>query len=309
MVLSAKIDDVVDASSVHGACGAWGCIAVGLFHPIQGLFFGGGPWLLITQIISVFALASLGFFPVYAITHTLNCFGVLRSSEEEEDMGIDLFLFKVAAYVHTDDDGPLMGKVGNGKSDGGGVSRQNGGIPSSNPPNAVGAKFKNAPSLPAMVDQLRNELNLPKDISMATAISQACVELELELDGITTTMAKAHACWRVLSGQVDSSPVAAPPGVDLGDLGSAAPVRLPLPSSTAVPATTTLAAAGDKGGLLLTPSSFTSSLDASQHSQASYCSTGSSPGTKTREKTKGGGFFSSNKSSSPSKKHLEVSLE
>merc|ERR1719453_1173044 len=36
LVKKAKIDDPVDASSVHGACGIWGCLAAALFD------FGSG---------------------------------------------------------------------------------------------------------------------------------------------------------------------------------------------------------------------------------------------------------------------------
>lgn len=34
-----NIDDPVEASCVHFACGTWGCIATGLFHFENGLFY------------------------------------------------------------------------------------------------------------------------------------------------------------------------------------------------------------------------------------------------------------------------------
>jgi len=104
-----KIDDVVDAAAVHACCGAWGCIAVGLFHPEQGLLTVGSPYLLGSQIISVTVLASLGFFPIYGVCWVLNKRDVLRASEEEERMGIDLYLFTAQAYVslYDPDDDPF----------------------------------------------------------------------------------------------------------------------------------------------------------------------------------------------------------
>jgi ammonium transporter, Amt family len=58
-----KIDDPVGAISVHGVCGAFGTIAVGLFAAEdtdfwqQGLLYGGGPDQLVSQLIGVGAVA------------------------------------------------------------------------------------------------------------------------------------------------------------------------------------------------------------------------------------------------------------
>jgi Amt family ammonium transporter len=62
-----RIDDPVGAISIHGACGAWGVLAVGLFadgkygtgynavwdSAVTGLFYGGGSKQLIAQAIEV----------------------------------------------------------------------------------------------------------------------------------------------------------------------------------------------------------------------------------------------------------------
>jgi Amt family ammonium transporter len=64
LLLWAKIDDPVDAGPVHAFCGLWGMIATGLFsskarslaaygRPNYGLFYGGGGWLLASQIVSI----------------------------------------------------------------------------------------------------------------------------------------------------------------------------------------------------------------------------------------------------------------
>ena len=42
LVAYLKIDDPLDAFSVHGVCGIWGVINVGLFDKTYGLFYGNG---------------------------------------------------------------------------------------------------------------------------------------------------------------------------------------------------------------------------------------------------------------------------
>ena len=57
-----RIDDPVGAISVHGVCGVWGTLAVGLFSRYDdafvgqdnaGLFYGGGIDQLVVQLIGV----------------------------------------------------------------------------------------------------------------------------------------------------------------------------------------------------------------------------------------------------------------
>jgi len=73
---SKRIDDPVGAAAVHGAGGAWGVLAVGLFAngtagyglngvtaPVRGLFFGGAWHQLAAQIIGVVT----GFVVVYLL--------------------------------------------------------------------------------------------------------------------------------------------------------------------------------------------------------------------------------------------------
>ena len=71
----AKVDDPVGAVSVHGICGAFGTLAVGLFATDGGLFYGGGAGLLTTQAIGVAAVAAwgigLGLVLFYAIKYTI----------------------------------------------------------------------------------------------------------------------------------------------------------------------------------------------------------------------------------------------
>lgn len=102
-----QIDDPLDAFAVHGACGAWGCIAVGLFcssdytynlEGHEGLFYGGGTLLgvqilgVLTEVCWVAGTSSILFF-------TLSMLGHLRVSEEEEDRGLDLSEHEGPAYM------------------------------------------------------------------------------------------------------------------------------------------------------------------------------------------------------------------
>jgi Amt family ammonium transporter len=95
-----KIDDPVGAISVHGVCGAFGTLAVGLFStgagaeagttPLKGLFYGGGTEQVMKQLMgigAVFAWAMVtGAILFLAIKFTIG----LRVSEQEEREGLDL---------------------------------------------------------------------------------------------------------------------------------------------------------------------------------------------------------------------------
>ncbi len=93
-----KIDDPVGAVSVHGVCGAWGTIAVGLFATESGLFYGGGAGQLVTQFIGVgsaFAWAfTTGLVLFVIIKKTIG----LRVTPEEELKGLDVGEHGMEAY-------------------------------------------------------------------------------------------------------------------------------------------------------------------------------------------------------------------
>ncbi|MGI9615230.1 MAG: ammonium transporter [Acidimicrobiales bacterium] len=93
-----KVDDPVGAISVHGVCGTWGTLSIGLFATFDdaflgredaGLFYGGGLSQLGTQATMVvvhfiFIVVTTGAL-FLAIKHTVG----LRVSEEEERAGLD----------------------------------------------------------------------------------------------------------------------------------------------------------------------------------------------------------------------------
>ncbi|QDT31480.1 ammonium transporter [Thalassoglobus polymorphus] len=87
-----KIDDPVGAVSVHGVCGAWGTLAIGLFSSAAG-----GSQLGI-QALGV-AAAFLWAFPVsFAIFTVIKMTVGLRASEEEEHIGLDISEHGMVAY-------------------------------------------------------------------------------------------------------------------------------------------------------------------------------------------------------------------
>lgn len=93
-----KVDDPVGAVSVHGVCGAWGTLAVGLFAVDGGVFYGGGFKLLGVQalgVVTAFAWAfGLGMILFFIIKKTVG----LRVSEEEELRGLDISEHGMEAY-------------------------------------------------------------------------------------------------------------------------------------------------------------------------------------------------------------------
>ena len=103
------IDDPVGAISVHGICGVWGTLAVGLFavngdafvdaafpledgteYSASGLFYGGGIDQLIVQLLGVLIVAAwvltTSGILFYVLKQTLG----LRVDEQEEMEGLDV---------------------------------------------------------------------------------------------------------------------------------------------------------------------------------------------------------------------------
>lgn len=107
-----KIDDPVGAISVHGVCGAWGTLAVGLFgqHSIDvqywsedtaikdGLFFGGGFHQLGVQAIGVFSVLIFVIVAMTIIFFIIKSVVGLRASDAEQLMGLDLGEHNNTAY-------------------------------------------------------------------------------------------------------------------------------------------------------------------------------------------------------------------
>jgi Amt family ammonium transporter len=95
----AKIDDPVGAISVHGVCGSFGTIAIGLFATDGGLFYGGGLKLLGIQVLGVLicgvVAAVLAFITFKLINKTMG----LRIKLSEETEGLDINEHGMSAYI------------------------------------------------------------------------------------------------------------------------------------------------------------------------------------------------------------------
>ncbi len=114
-----RIDDPVGAVTVHGLCGIWGTLSLGLFacgkygatgatgpddsKPVAGLFYGGGPGVFVAQLIGSATVTIVTFVVAFAMMkflRTLPGHWNLRVSREGETMegGIDVFEHGIDAY-------------------------------------------------------------------------------------------------------------------------------------------------------------------------------------------------------------------
>lgn len=93
-----KVDDPVGAISVHGVCGAFGTLSVGLFQADGGFFYGGGFKLLGVQALGV-AVAFVWSFGIGMILFNIIKATVgLRVTAEEELQGLDIGEHGMEAY-------------------------------------------------------------------------------------------------------------------------------------------------------------------------------------------------------------------
>ena len=88
-----KIDDPVGAVSVHGVCGAWGTLAVGIFSSAAG----GAQFL--TQLYGVIAGFVWAFGTSFVMFSVIKATIGMRVDEEDEREGLDLTEHGVSGYV------------------------------------------------------------------------------------------------------------------------------------------------------------------------------------------------------------------
>ena len=94
-----KIDDPVGAVSVHGTCGIWGTLSIGLFAKYDdaflgredaGLIYGGGFDQLAMQFVMVVIVIAWVGIASFILFGALKATMGLRVSEEEEVTGLDV---------------------------------------------------------------------------------------------------------------------------------------------------------------------------------------------------------------------------
>lgn len=109
-----RIDDPIGAVPVHGFCGIWGTLSLGLFAsgqygatgpiapdnsaPLAGLFYHGGFTLLKAQFIGSAIVTFATFAIAMLVMYLVNLTGTLRVSEEGELFGLDLHEHGISAY-------------------------------------------------------------------------------------------------------------------------------------------------------------------------------------------------------------------
>ena len=111
-----RIDDPIGAVPVHGFCGIWGTISLGLFATgqygltgpisadtsaasvLRGLFYHGGTTVLFAQIIGSVIITLSTFSIAMLLMWLVNLTGTLRVSREGELMGLDVHEHGIPAY-------------------------------------------------------------------------------------------------------------------------------------------------------------------------------------------------------------------
>jgi ammonium transporter, Amt family len=111
-----RVDDPVGAVAVHGVCGIFGTLSLGLFATgeygaptplgadnspaavVTGLFYGGGANQLIAQVIGSAAVTAATLAAGMLLMYAVKATGTLRVSKEGELEGIDIHEHGGPAY-------------------------------------------------------------------------------------------------------------------------------------------------------------------------------------------------------------------
>jgi Amt family ammonium transporter len=106
-----QIDDPVGAFPVHGICGVWGCMAIGILpngHTTASVaekLFGTDPSTFEPsttfgiQLLGTFAICAWSFVTMLILFSILKAIGVLRVSAEDEKQGLDISEHGMQAYA------------------------------------------------------------------------------------------------------------------------------------------------------------------------------------------------------------------
>ena len=101
-----RVDDVLDAFAVHGACGCWSMLAAGFLcngaaidgaGPL-GTFYGGDGQLIAANLLAVVVISAWALLLGSVAMVPLHRAGLMRISAEFETTGIDVSEMGRAAY-------------------------------------------------------------------------------------------------------------------------------------------------------------------------------------------------------------------
>lgn len=91
----AKIDDPVGAWPVHGLCGVWGCLSLGI---LPNSHLESESTNLMVQLIGTASICAWAFVTMGVVFFVLKIIGMLRVSPEEEQAGLDISEHGMHAY-------------------------------------------------------------------------------------------------------------------------------------------------------------------------------------------------------------------
>jgi len=90
-----KIDDPVGAWPVHGLCGVWGCMAIGI---LPNAHLESGATTFGIQLTGTLAICAWSFVTMLALFSALKAASILRVSDAEEQKGLDISEHGMQAY-------------------------------------------------------------------------------------------------------------------------------------------------------------------------------------------------------------------
>jgi Amt family ammonium transporter len=106
LLLRLRIDDPLEAVALHGACGVWGCLAVGIFSTRQNIAtaYGYDNDAMVrgeqfgVQLVGVLAIIAWTAATSGLLFFTMKAAGILRVPDSEEIAGLDVTHHGHSAY-------------------------------------------------------------------------------------------------------------------------------------------------------------------------------------------------------------------
>ena len=167
----AKIDDPVGAVSVHGVCGCFGTLCVGLFATDGGLFYGGGVEKLGVQALGLASVCVWVLATMFVIFKVIDKFVGLRVPEQIEIDGLDFaehglptayagFAISDATYANLELVNPNEGTdLGEDNIDLASDAKVNAAVPVVEAPVSTGMHNISVCCKASKLDELKSELN------------------------------------------------------------------------------------------------------------------------------------------------------